>query len=175
MPLPTESQAELSAIMDDALEALVQARAAVLSQELPWTLAATLAQMTPLGVLTQAYLNQVSKPVMEAYRIAGVAYDTLLEVKPWVLGDGGPHGSPARAWAAWTDLAQTVIANLERAMEYSESATLRSLLSRGSSVLGEASQTVTRMVQALVIGGAVIGGVVLLTNVLQATAAVRAR
>lgn len=49
------------------------------------------------------------------------------ELRDWVLSDGGPHGSPARAWEVWQELAIDTGSNLNRALDFNEKYTLKGI------------------------------------------------
>lgn len=59
-----------------------------------------------------------------------------------VVGDGGVHGSPEAAWAAWQDLAISTGDNLAAAAGYANGYTLTGYIKKAAQVVADTGKTI---------------------------------
>lgn len=114
--------------------------------------------------LDRAYVVHTDA-VAEAVRVANIAIDVLDgELRGYVNTNGGPHGSPERAWEVWVDLALDTEQNLQRAAGYASSYSLAGWLRRG---LETATDAATNFVKGAAGAGSLVVAVLGLLVVLE--------
>lgn len=68
----------------------------------------------------------------ETVRLSLVAQRTLEDLRKDVVGSGGVHGTPQKAWEAWVDLAQDTVTRLNEALNYSDRVSLTAWIKKGA-------------------------------------------